>query len=134
MKVVEIGYASSEFCGSVKDADRNICLPMFTDNYYEFASLQDWGSKNPVFLSLTELEPGQDYYIFVTTASGLYRYNINDVVTATEGIGNCPGLRFLRKGKGVTNITGEKISEDQVISVVSKGLKFENCISVLTQC
>ena len=130
VKVVEIGYASSEFCGSVNvDADRNICLPMFTDNYYEFASLQDWGSKNPVFLSLTELEPGQDYYIFVTTASGLYRYNINDVVTATEGIGNCPGLRFLRKGKGVTNITGEKISEDQVISAVSKGLKLENCIS-----
>jgi hypothetical protein len=124
VKVVETGFACSEFSGTVNvDADRNICLPMLTDNFYEFVERDDRDSNVPKFLTLTELQPGRDYYIFATTTSGLYRYDINDVVRATEGLGNCPGLRFVRKGKGVTNITGEKLSEDQVISAVSAGLR-----------
>ncbi len=130
VKVVEMGYAASEFSGTTNvDVDRNICLPIFTDNFYEFVAKKDWESNSPKFLSLTELESGKDYYIFVTTPSGLYRYDINDVVRVTEGLGNCPGLRFVRKGKGVTNITGEKISEDQVIAAVSAGLKFADCVA-----
>ncbi len=130
VKVVEVGYASSEFSGTTNvDVDRNICLPIFTDNFYEFVGQEDWESNSPKFLSLTELELGKDYYIFVTTPSGLYRYDINDVVRVTEGLGNCPGLIFVRKGKGVTNITGEKISEDQVIAAVSAGLKSASCVA-----
>ena len=130
VKVVEMGYASSEFSGTANvDVDRNICLPIFTDNFYEFVAQEDWESTCPKFLSLTDLEEDKDYYIFVTTPSGLYRYDINDVVRATEGLGDCPGLRFVRKGKGVTNITGEKLSEDQVIAAVSAGLKLASCVA-----
>ena len=125
-----MGYASSEFSGTANvDVDRNICLPIFTDNFYEFVAQEDWESTCPKFLSLTDLEEDKDYYIFVTTPSGLYRYDINDVVRATEGLGDCPGLRFVRKGKGVTNITGEKLSEDQVIAAVSAGLKLASCVA-----
>ena len=124
LKVVETGFACSEFIGTANiDADRNICLPMLTDNFYEFVERDDWESNSPEFLSLAELQSGRDYYIFATTSSGLYRYDVNDVVRVTEGLGNCPGLKFVRKGKGVTNITGEKLSEDQVIAAVSAGLQ-----------
>ena len=39
---------------------------------------------------------------------------MNDVVRVTGKIGATPTLAFVRKGRGVTNITGEKLAEDQV--------------------
>ena len=130
VNIVEMGYSCSEFNGTVNiDIKRNTCLPLLTDNFYEFVAKEDWESNSPKFLLLNEIDAGKDYYIFVTTASGLYRYDINDVVRATDGVGNCPGLRFVRKGKGMTNITGEKISEDQAIAAVSYGLKSAGCIT-----
>ena len=51
----------------------------------------------------------------MTTSSGLYRYNINDVVQVTGKINATPTLEFVRKGRGVTNITGEKLTESQVM-------------------
>ena len=130
VNIVEMGYSCSEFNGTVNiDIKRNTCLPLLTDNFYEFVAKEDWESNSPKFLLLNEIDADKDYYIFVTTASGLYRYDINDVVRATDGVGNCPGLRFVRKGKGMTNITGEKISEDQAIAAVSYGLKSAGCIT-----
>ena len=130
VNIVEMGYSCSEFNGTVNiDIKRNTCIPLLTDNFYEFVTKEDWESNSPKFLLLNEIDADKDYYIFVTTASGLYRYDINDVVRATDGVGNCPGLRFVRKGKGMTNITGEKISEDQAIAAVSYGLKSAGCIT-----
>ena len=49
---------------------------------------------------------------FLTTNGGLYRYDINDVV-AVEGCHNGrPVIEFRRKGRGVTSLTGEKVSVD----------------------
>ena len=39
---------------------------------------------------------------------------MNDVVRVTGKVGATPTLAFVRKGRGVTNITGEKLAEDQV--------------------
>jgi hypothetical protein len=50
----------------------------------------------------------------VTTAGGLVRYDMRDVVRVTGRIGRTPTLEFVRKGRGVTNLTGEKLTEDQV--------------------
>ena len=124
VKIVEMGYVSSEFSGTANiDTKRNICMPLVTDHFYEFVEKDKWLEDSPEFLSLHELEIGKDYYIFVTTQSGLYRYDINDIVRVSEGLKGCPRLDFVRKGKGVINITGEKISEDQVIAAVSLGLE-----------
>ena len=61
---------------------------------------------------------GIDYYIIVTTPSGLYRYFINDLVRVAGFLHKTPLLRFVQKGKGVTNITGEKLYEAQVLAAV----------------
>lgn len=119
VKVVEYGYGSSEFMGSANvDAHANICLPLVNHHVYEFVPCADWENGTPNFLGLPDLSPGEDYYIFITTRSGLYRYNINDIVRAGEGIGSCPSIQFLQKGQGVTNITGEKLSEHQLVASV----------------
>ena len=121
VRVVEYGYAASEFVGTANvDARANLCLPLLTENFYEFVPRRDWDEGVPRFLGLEELEEGEDYYIFVTTRSGLYRYDINDIVRAGPRIGECPSLRFLQKGRGVTSITGEKLSEHQLIEAVGR--------------
>ena len=54
----------------------------------------------------------------VTTGAGLYRYSMNDVVRVTGRFRETPTIAFVQKGKGVTNITGEKLYESQVIEAV----------------
>lgn len=119
-KIVEFGYGASEFMGSANvNAKTNHCLPLVNHHFYEFVKRSDWEAKQANFLGLHELEKGEEYYIFITTGSGLYRYDINDIVRASTPIGDCPTLEFLQKGRGVTSITGEKLSEHQVITSVA---------------
>ncbi len=69
---------------------------------------------------MADLEPGQQYNIFVTSPDGLYRYDMNDVMEAGPLQGATPTLAFVRKGRGVTNITGEKVTEEQVLSAMTE--------------
>jgi hypothetical protein len=43
---------------------------------------------------------------------------MNDVVEVAGAFRNTPLLKFVQKGKGVTNLTGEKLYEGQVIEAV----------------
>ncbi len=66
-----------------------------------------------------ELEVGKRYRLIITTSSGLYRYDIGDVVEVTGMRSNTPEIAFLHKAGGVLSITGEKVYEDQVVDVMS---------------
>ena len=66
----------------------------------------------------TELIEGKNYFIILTTAGGLYRYNISDLVRCVGYHGQAPMLEFLNKGAHYSSMTGEKISEHQVITAV----------------
>jgi hypothetical protein len=123
VKIVEYGYAASEFVGASNiDVRKNLCMPLLREHVYEFVRRSAWEAGTPTFLQIDELEPDEEYYIFVTTQSGLYRYDINDIVRAEPGIRSCPALRFLQKGNGITSITGEKLSEHHVIAAMSDAL------------
>ncbi len=87
-------------------------------HFFEFVPESEEGSVNPVILSPHELEVGRNYFILLTTASGLYRYNIRDVVRCTGFINATPELSFQHKGAHISSITGEKISESQVVDAV----------------
>ena len=118
-RVYEFGYNSSEFRGTINvDLENNLCLPMFQHSYFEFVECDDWENGRKRFLGLHELDEGKLYYIFATTSSGLYRYDINDIVRVSGYINATPTLDFVQKGRGVTNITGEKLTEHQVLESV----------------
>ena len=122
-KVVEFGYLASEARGTVNvDAARNICLPALLDTYFEFSDRDDWEAGAADFRSLHELEPGREYYVFVTTSDGLYRYDMNDILRVNGSVHATPTLEFVQKGKGTTNITGEKLTEAQVLAAVTGAL------------
>jgi hypothetical protein len=84
-------------------------------HYYEFIPENEYGSQSPAILEAHELEPGCNYYILLTTASGFYRYDICDVVRCVGFEGTTPIVRFLHKGAHISSITGEKLAESQVV-------------------
>lgn len=114
--VRDIGYLSSEFRGTVPiSSHTNAGVPTFRDYFFEFVEKNNWEADRQEFIGLGQLQDKKQYYIFVTTDSGLYRYNMNDIVEVDGFFHKAPLLRFVQKGKGVTNITGEKLYESQVI-------------------
>jgi hypothetical protein len=134
-RVVELGYRSSEFIGTINvDAEENLCVPSLHHTLFEFVERADRESGCWEFKTLENLEAGRDYYVFATTQNGLYRYDINDIVRAGRRFNDCPTLRFLRKGSGMTSITGEKLTEDQVLQALrdaSAGLGVQLAFFVL---
>ena len=122
-KIIEVGYLASEIRGTINiDVERNICLPTLLDTFFEFADRDTWESGSTDLQSLHEFEDGRDYYVFVTTGDGLYRYDMNDIVRVTGRVNQTPTLAFVQKGKGITNITGEKLHEAQVLDAVLAAL------------
>jgi len=77
-------------------------------------------SRNPkVFLS-DELKEDQNYSVIMTNSSGLYRYNLKDIVRVIGYHNKTPILEFLNRGEHVTSITGEKLTEWQVVNSMHK--------------
>jgi hypothetical protein len=119
--IVEMGYLSSEFRGGITlDVLNNREILTLHENFFEFVEINDWGNASPRFLTMDQIKKGKQYYIFATTQSGLYRYNINDIIEVTGHFNNTPTIRFVQKGKGVTNLTGEKLYEDQLVRAMLK--------------
>ncbi len=118
-RIAELGYLSSEFRGTITvDLARNLGAPTIHENFFEFVERDAWDAGHPKFHTIEQLEQGSEYYIVVTTGAGLYRYFMNDIVVVTGLFESTPTIQFLRKGKGVTSITGEKLYENQIAQAV----------------
>lgn len=61
-----------------------------------------------------ELVSGQVYEVVVTTAGGLWRYRLGDCVEVTGFVARTPSLRFLGRVGQVSDLCGEKLSEEFV--------------------
>jgi hypothetical protein len=95
----------------------------YNTHYYEFIPEDEHESSRPTILEAHELEEGKNYYILLSTLSGLYRYDIHDVVRCVGFVGTCPLLDFLNKGAHFSSLTGEKLSEFQVMQAVPDAIK-----------
>jgi GH3 auxin-responsive promoter len=87
-------------------------------HYFEFIPEEQGGVAEPDAVEATDLIEGRNYFIVLTTAGGLYRYNISDLVRCVGYHGRAPLLEFLNKGAHYSSLTGEKLSEHQVIAAV----------------
>jgi hypothetical protein len=115
------GLSASEGRMTIPLADNTSAgLLDYCHHYFEFIPVEEYGSAQPTVLEGHELERDRDYYILLTTSGGLYRYDIQDVVRCVDHHGEAPVLEFLNKGKNFANLTGEKLSEYQVIRAVEK--------------
>jgi hypothetical protein len=92
-------------------------------HYFEFIPENEVESPSPVVLGAHELEEGRHYFILMTTAYGLYRYHIRDLVKVVGFHRSTPILQFLGKGNHFANLTGEKLSEHHVTRSVEEVTK-----------
>lgn len=71
-------------------------------------------------LPVHALRPGSTYEVAVTTSGGLWRYRLGDRVVVTGFAGATPALGFAGRGRDVSDLCGEKLSEPFVASVLAK--------------
>ena len=129
IKISEMGYLASEMRGTITIDDEH-GVPTFLNHFFEFISVDDWESDRKNSKLLDELIVGEKYYIIVTTVNGLYRYFMNDIVEVTDFINKTPTLKFIQKGRGVTNITGEKLYEGQILAAI-RAVQTKHHVSVI---
>jgi hypothetical protein len=122
--VRDLGYYATELRGSVPLSDHGDAgVIAVGTNVLEFHPAgEDRAPEGRELLPVEQLEVGQRYFVFVTNASGLYRYEMNDIVEVAGLYGRTPLIRFIQKGKGVVSFTGEKLYEVQVIAAVDQAL------------
>lgn len=119
----EFAYFSSECrAGLVLDDSIETCLFPHM-HYYEFKKAEEFDDPEAPFYQLHELKEGEKYCPFVTTFSGLYRYNMNDILQAASPFVNTPRVHMVQKVNGIVTITGEKLYEGQFINAVTDAVK-----------
>lgn len=122
--VRDVGLIASEGRMTIPWADATPSgILDITTNYYEFIPEEEVSSPQPTVLAAHELQEGRNYYILLTTPSGLYRYHIYDVVRCTGFHNGTPLVEFLSKGALFSNLTGEKISEYHVSGAMTDVLR-----------
>lgn len=84
-------------------------------HFFEFIPENEVHGDDPVVLHADEIELEKKYYLVLTTSSGLCRYNIMDLVRVTGFYGKTPMVEFLNKGHYISSLTGEKVSEFQIV-------------------
>ena len=122
--VRDFGYYATELRGSVPLSDQGDAGTIaIGTNVLEFHPAgEDRAPEGRELLRVEQLEAGRRYFVYVTNASGLYRYEMNDIVEVAGHDRQTPLIRFIQKGKGVVSFTGEKLYEVQVIAAVDKAL------------
>ena len=83
--------------------------------FFEFVAEEDLEDPAPRTLLCHELEDGRRYSVIVTGANGLYRYDLNDIVEVRGFHGQTPRVAFVRKGRDMLNITGEKLHLNHIL-------------------
>lgn len=88
-------------------------------HFFEFEELGNSELGNGARCRLAhELDRGGRYRVVLTTAGGLYRYQLRDEVEVVGFQQQCPLLRFLGKSDSTSDLVGEKLAEAHVRAVL----------------
>ena len=114
----ELGYIATEcrFGFSLDETNESVLFPQF--HYYEFVEESELDNPRKHFLQIDELEVGKRYCAYVTTYSGLFRYNMNDLVEVGGKFRETPTVHMVSKVNGIVSLTGEKLYEPQFMDAV----------------
>jgi hypothetical protein len=65
-----------------------------------------------------ELDCGRSYEVILSTAGGLYRYRLNDVIEVVGHVHECPCVKFVGRSGAVSDWFGEKLNDAHVGQVL----------------
>jgi hypothetical protein len=105
-------YASSDFTG-----ERGMRVIPHRGTFFELMPLDDHGKANPRRVPLWEVEMGKPYVILPTTISGLYAYELGDIVRFTT---RSPlRMEFMGRLSGCLSLTQELMTHVEVERAVA---------------
>lgn len=117
------GLIATEGCVSIPLIGEPGAALALRSHFFEFAEIQsereDRASTTECCLA-HQLSLGRKYRVVITTAGGLYRYQLFDVVEVVGFRNECPLLRFLGRSNGTCDLVGEKLSEMHVRKVLAQ--------------
>ncbi len=103
-------------------------VPAYLSHYLEF---KPDDSKETV--GITELAQGVDYTVILTTAGGLYRYDLHDRVRVRGYYKSLPILQFTGRDT-VSDLVGEKVEERHLSEILSRSLSRIGISTVFRLC
>jgi hypothetical protein len=105
-------YASAESTfGVYHDVDNDGSILALDSGFFEFIAEDQWAEAQPKTLLPCEVQVGERYRILVTNYSGLYRYDIGDVVEVLGFYNETPLIVFRHRLGGLLSSTTEKTTE-----------------------
>jgi hypothetical protein len=121
-------YNASEGFFGFQDQRNSEDLLLLTDHavFYEFIELAEAGSDNKKAIPLSEVELGKNYAIVITTAAGLWRYEIGDTIRFTS----LNPIRFKIVGRTTQyiNVFGEELIVDNADKALAAACKATQAI------
>ena len=114
------GLCATEGIVSIPLCQASGAVAAYTSHVLEFVPQDGAGA-----LCVDELETGGTYTVVLTTGGGLYRYALGDSVRVTGRMGALPVLSFIGRER-VSDMTGEKLHEEEVARAVRAALTAEN--------
>jgi hypothetical protein len=119
LPIRDIGLLASEGRFSVPIDDGTAAgVADIQANFLEFMPADQVEQAQPDVLAADEVEIGQEYFILPSNWAGLWRYHIDDRVRVVGKLGGSPVIEFLSKGLHTASITGEKLTEHQVVAAM----------------
>ena len=119
MHYLEVFNASEGFFSIQNDFnDPSMLLMLDYGTFYEFVPLENIHDEQPVAMPLWQVEKGKSYALIISNNSGLWRYNIGDVVTFTS----VKPYKFIISGrtKHFLNLCGEEVMVGNADAAIAK--------------
>ena len=93
-------------------------VPALLSTVFDFFRVDESGDSLTA-VDLEDLVPNQGYRVAVTNSRGLYRYLMDDVFFLEDRYRNTPVLSFSHRLGLVSSLTGEKLTEAQIVQAFS---------------
>jgi len=115
-RFMDCGYGASEAKINVPLEPDHPEGPLTLFGYfYEFVPL---AGGEP--LMAHQLQDGESYRLLITSYSGLYRYDLHDIVTVRGFAGQNPKIYFVSKTRDIANIAGEKLAGSHLLDIFTQ--------------
>ncbi|MBT9547742.1 MAG: GH3 auxin-responsive promoter family protein [Candidatus Sericytochromatia bacterium] len=110
-------YSATEGWCNVPLSDTTLGGPLALQaHFYEFIPENAQG-QSPILLA-HELKQGERYRILYTTSSGIYRYDIGDILEVSGFYKRNPVVHFIRKAGQTCNLVGELMTDYHITMAV----------------
>jgi hypothetical protein len=115
----DLGLVASEGRLTLPLADGSPAGVLALDTgFFEFVPEAALDAAIPSVVLAHELEVGRRYGVVLSGENGLYRYDLNDIVEVHGVCRRTPVVAFVRKGRDMSSITGEKLHLNHVQAAV----------------